>query len=359
MTWTDALQTASTRYDGFGLRRFEQDDNWGRVELLDLGPTLSTPRAEQAIRARAARFINCRVPIVAPLYSIARGEDGVSIVSASPEGVTLADLLGALEFGTVTLNDGAILELAAMTVRAVASMHEMAGTFAHAALTPGHVLLQADGSVLLTGAVFGDALQALQKNREQLWREFGVALPPSASLPRFDHRSDVTQLGAVVLAILMRRALTADEYPRAVTELVNMATERLSIGHKSSTALRLWLQQALQLQSRALFPSAVDAERAYVSLISDVSDRRAGAVTIQEAIRQLAGEEDMLLDDAAGSSAAADAKAYDAAPAPDARRAPPAHGLSAPRRTPETSDSAPRRSGFTFLRAVLPHFRAN
>jgi hypothetical protein len=169
----------------------------------------------------------------------------------------------------------------------------------------------------------------------------------------------VTQLGAVVLAILMRRALTADEYPRAVTELVNMATERLSIGHKSSTALRLWLQQALQLQSRALFPSAVDAERAYVSLISDVSDRRAGAVTIQEAIRQLAGEEDMLLDDAAGSSAAADAKAYDAAPAPDARRAPPAHGLSAPRRTPETSDSAPRRSGFTFLRAVLPHFRAN
>ena len=58
---------------------------------------------------------------------------------------------------------------------------------------------------MLTDAVFGPALEGLGRNREQLWREFGLALPASASLPRFDQRSDVTQVGAVVLAIAIRR----------------------------------------------------------------------------------------------------------------------------------------------------------
>lgn len=358
----DVMQVVNMRHDGFGFRRFEEDDNWGRVELLELGPTLSTPKAEQAIRARAARFINCEVPIVAPLYSIARGEEGVSIVSGAPDGVTLADLLGALEFGVATLNDGAVLELAAMTVRAVASMHEMAGTFAHSALTPGHVLLRTDGTVLLTGAVFGDALQALQKNREQLWREFGIALPPSASLPRFDHRSDVTQLGAMVLAILLRRAVTADEYPRAVHDLVHTATDRMSIGSKSSTALRLWLQQTLQLQSRALFSSAVDAERAYVSLISTVSDRRAGAVTIQETIRRLAGKEELAAEPAPARIAheAYDSKSEAPAPPVSAPSVSATVPIATRARTGSSVQAADsRRGGFTLLRSMLPNFRPN
>ena len=274
MDWQDTQEVSAARYDGFGFRRFEEDDNWGRVELLDLAPALSTPAAEQAIRARAARFVTGRVPIVAPLYSIAREHAGVSIVSSAPDGATLADLLGALEFGTVSLDDGALLELGFLTIRAVASLHEVAGTFAHAALTPAHVLLGADGSVLLTGAIFGDALQALQRNREQLWREFGVALPPSAGAPRFDRRGDVTQLGALVLAILLRRALTPTEYPRSVGDLVHAAVERLpTVSPVGRTALRTWLQQALQLQARAPFASALDAERAYGAVVQNVSRR--------------------------------------------------------------------------------------
>lgn len=273
MNWQDARQVTDVRHDGFGLRRFQEDDNWGRVELLDLAPALSTPAAEQAIRARASRFITGRVPIVVPLYSIAREIDGVSIVSGAPDGATLADLLGALEFGTVTMNDGALLELGALIARAVASMHEDAGTFAHAALTPGHVRLRAAEGVLLTGAVFGDALQSLQRNREQLWREFGVALPPAAGLPRFDHRSDVAQLGALVLAILTRRALTPTEYPRAVEELVHAATERMEVAGTCRTGLRLWLRQALQLQARSPFASAIEAERAYHAVVKTVNRR--------------------------------------------------------------------------------------
>jgi hypothetical protein len=345
VTWQDALVVGDARLDGFGRRHFERDDNWGRVELLDLSPVLSTAVAEQAIRSRAARFMTGRVPIVAPLYSIARADEGVSIVSGAPEGVSLADLLGALEFGTVTLNDSAILELVAMTLRAVASMHE-AGTFAHAALTPGHFLLRPDGTVLLTGAVFGDALQSLNRNREQLWREFGVALPPSASTPRFDHRSDVTQLGAVVLAILLRRALNTDEYPRSVFDLINTATASMSAGPVCSLALRQWLQQAFQLQAKALFASAVDAERSYAAILQDVSGRRAGAAMVHRVVRQLAGHDD----------------AIDGAPSDRGEVAePPARVPSSPaeahHHSPETVRQSPAKRGFGFLRAVMPSGR--
>lgn len=286
MNWQDAALTADTRLDGFGVRRFEQDDNWGRVELIDLAPALSTPLAEQAIRARAARFTTGRMPVVAPLYSIARMDRGVSIVSGAPDGVTLADLLGALEFGTATLDDHAVLELGAVTARAVATMHD-GGTLAHAALTPAHVLLRPDGSVLLTGAVFGDALQTLQRNREQLWRQFSIALPPTAGAPRFDHRSDVTQLGALVLAILLRRMLTTDEYPRSVLDLIDAAVGQLHVGPKCLNALRQWLQQTLQLQARTLFSSAVDAERSYAAIVAPVTAGHSGLTALRAVLPKL------------------------------------------------------------------------
>ena len=286
MNWQETSLTPDTRLDGFGVRRFEEDDNWGRVELIDLAPVLSTPAAEQAIRARAARVTTGRMPVVTPLYSIARAERGVSIVSGAPDGVTLADLLGALEFGTITLTDHAVLELAATTARAVAAMHD-AGTLAHAALTPAHVLLRADGSALLTGAVFGDALQTLSRNREQFWRQFGIALPPSAGPPRFDRRSDVTQLGALVLAILLRRMLTTDEYPRELMDLIDAAVGHLNVGPKCAGALRQWLQQALQLQARTLFSSAVDAERSYAAIVAPITAGHGGLAHLRAVLPQL------------------------------------------------------------------------
>jgi hypothetical protein len=83
----------------------------------------------------------------------------------------------------------------------------------------------------------------------------------------------VTQLGALVLAILLRRSLTPSEYPRSVGELVHAATERMNVSHACRTALRIWLQQALQLQACAPFASAIDAERAYNAIVRNVSRR--------------------------------------------------------------------------------------
>lgn len=188
------------------------------------------------------------------------------------------------------MTDQAILELCAATIRAVASLHELPGAPEHGALSPAHVLFCRDGRVLLTGALFGGALEGLQWNREQLWREFGLALPPSASLPRFDQRADVTQLGALVLAALVRRTLTPAEYPRGISDLVTMATASFAGSPTCSSGLRMWLHQALQLHPKATLASAADAARAFAVVVRDVTGRRAGALALQAIVRQLCGE---------------------------------------------------------------------
>ena len=121
-----------------------------------------------------------------------------------------------------------MLELAGSVVKAVAALHRLPSGLAHGAVTPAHIVLAADGSAVLTDSVFGAALESLEWNREKLWREFHVALPASASLPRFDQRADVTQLGAVVLAIALGRRLRDDEYPRSAADLVIAATSDLA-----------------------------------------------------------------------------------------------------------------------------------
>jgi len=285
-----ALHTPDARRDGYGSGRIEHDSRSGRVEELDVSPVLATPAAEQAIRSRAARFTDGKAPMLATIYRIARAGDTLSVTTAAPDGVTLEDVLGALESGTVSMSDEGIVELATLTIRAVAAMHDLPGALTHGALNPAHILFRRDGSVLLTGAVFADALQGLQHNREQLWREFGVALPPSAGLPRFDQRADVAQLGALVLAIFLRRTLTSAEYPRGIADLIGTATEKVAVSGFSASALRIWLQQALQLHTKATLSSAVDAAHAFPEVPSNASGRRAGAQALQAVIRQLCGD---------------------------------------------------------------------
>jgi hypothetical protein len=275
---------ADIRQDGFGARRIEQDPEAGRVEVLELAPLLATAAAEHAIRARAARFAaDPHAVMLAPAVRIRRAGASLSITTAAPDGVTLCDFLSALEFGTITLPAEALLTLAGDVICAVAAMHDLAGAPAHGALCPEHVLLRRDGGVLLTGTAFADALQLLQLNREQLWRTFAVALPPSASLPRFDQRTDVTELGAIVLAILLRRPLASSEYPKGIDDLVNAATETGT----HAPALRNWLRYALLLNAKSMFASAADAARGFDEIVAPAEARRIGAPALYAAVRHV------------------------------------------------------------------------
>jgi hypothetical protein len=284
----DTEQTPSVRQDGFGARSLTVDPQAGPVERLDLTPALANAASEQAIRARAAYLTSVEDNRLGRVVRITRTGDGLSVFSATLDGVPLSEILAALEFKTISISGEELLELASSVVTALATMHERMPAIAHGALTPAHIVLQRDGSTTLTGAVYGDALQALQKNREHLWRDFGLALPTAASFPRFDLRGDVNQLGAIVLAITQRRTLRRDEYPKGTPDLALGVS--VAASSATNSKLRLWLQDALQLHGRVTFASAVEAARAFREVLPAAEERTLEALALQTSIRQLCGE---------------------------------------------------------------------
>jgi hypothetical protein len=262
--------------DGLGDRWVANQSPHGRVEVLSLAPALAGHEAAEAsIRARASRLADVEGGFFTAVRRVERDAAGVRVVADAAAGVRLSALLARLETGGEILSNAAMVELAGNVVRALAALHKLPGGLAHGAVTPAHVVVAADGSVTLTDGVFGSALESLQWNREKLWREFHLALPAAASLPRFDQRADVTQLAAVVLAIALRRPLRENEYPRCAADLVLAATADTAAA--GASALRMWLQQALQLHPRSLFATAVEAERAFNEFAEASGLRRTGA----------------------------------------------------------------------------------
>src|SRR5688572_17254515 len=270
--------------DGLGVRWVEVDAAQRWTEVLEVAPVIASyPAVDQAMRAHAARLA-VEAATMATVRRIERHGDALRVVAAMPQGVRLSDLLADLEFGTEVLTDAGVLELAMAVIGAVAAVHDLPGEVSHGALTPSHVRLTCDGTAMLTDGVFGTALEQLKMNREQLWREFGVVLPASASLPRFDQRADVTQLGAVVLAITLRRTLRSDEYPRGIGDLVLAATPEDGRSHTS--ALRMWLQQAMQLHPRAVFGSALEARLLFGEVAAAAGVRLTGAEALKAIVRK-------------------------------------------------------------------------
>ena len=271
------------RRDGFGSRQVEDVRDLGRVERLTLAPALSTPASELAIRARAAHLTRVDPGPLARVLRVDRTAGGVTVLSERPEGLSLSDILAALEFGTLTVSDEEALELAASVVRAAGRLHEGLGALAHGALAPAHVLVRRDATTIFSGAVFGDAIQALAWSRERVWQEFGLALPASAGSPRFDQRGDVSALGALVLAIAVRRSLRRDEVPRRLGVLV--AGVAMAPAAQANSRLRTWLQDALQIHGRVVFNSAVDAARKFSRLLPRSDDAR--VLALRTAVLQL------------------------------------------------------------------------
>jgi hypothetical protein len=279
--------------DGLGLRTIESDGR-SNTEILELSPALaSQPVFEQAIRGRAAKYADLDIRSFAPVRRVERTGSAVHVISEIPSGgVRLSELLAHLESTGEVVPESAILELASLVINAVASLHAWPGGLAHGAINASHVLLTNDGRVMLTDCIFGAGLEVLQRNREVLWKEFGLAMPPAASLARFDQQADVTQMGALILAIILQRPMRAHEYPRGVSDLVVTATESSTVPGSpgSASALRLWLQEALQIHPRLAFRSAVEAQRSFADINSRPGSHRAGAMALQVLLRTTCGE---------------------------------------------------------------------
>jgi hypothetical protein len=81
-------------------------------------------------------------------------------------------------------------------------------------------------------------------------------------LPKFDHRSDVTQLGTVALSLILGRQLHEEEGPSRLGDLVSSAWAVSARGglEPLPAGLRAWMMCALQLDARNSFESAIDAQ---------------------------------------------------------------------------------------------------
>ncbi len=274
--------------DGIGDRVVSADPTTGDlVQVLRINPALTAvPSFEFALRERVARLANFRHVYFARVRRVDRAPGyptALSLVSDHVEGTRLSDILRVAEDRNLHLDINAALCLIRQLVPALALMHENARDAAHGLIAPERLIVTPQGRLIIAEHVCGAAVEQMQYGRERLWHEFRVAMPPSAGIPRFDQRADVTGLGVVALSLILGRPLREDEFPRGVADLLNSARERSDIGEEQplSAPLRSWLARALQVDVRRAFGSAPEALAAFDEITADGSMYVAAPVALE------------------------------------------------------------------------------
>lgn len=282
----DAPPPSITFQDGLGdrIRTSDRASN-DPLEILRVRPELTAVASfEFALRERTARLANFRHAHYARVRRIDRMPEGrLAVASDYVEGARLSDILRVAERQFLALDINAALCLIRQLVPAVAVLHENARDVAHGALAPERLIVTPQARLVIVEHVLGSAIEQLQFGRERLWSEFRVAMPPCAGLPRCDQRADVAQVGVIALSLVLGRPLRADEFPAKVAELLRGATETSVLGDRQplSPPLRQWLARALQLDVRAGFQSAREAQVALEELLSEEGGYVAAPVALE------------------------------------------------------------------------------
>jgi len=251
--------------DGFGERAVIVAAATGDVvEALRLDAALAAGDAfEAAVRERMDRLSHFDDDRFTQPIRLERGPlpgRGLALVSRRPAGSRLSELLdGAVRagesFGAVALST-----VAATLSGAVAALHRISKDVAVGTLAAERVLVTADSRVLVTEHVFGTAFEGLNLTREPLWRSYRIATPSLAGRLRLDRRTDLVQIGLVLLAMTAGRPIRDDEFPASLPALVARTTGPPDLDEMRQAALRAWLLRALQLDARRSFQSAGELE---------------------------------------------------------------------------------------------------
>ena len=262
-----AVPAPNNFHDGLGERRrvADRSGSGDTVELLCLRRQLtSIPSFEFALRERAGRLANFRHTYFARVRSIDRLNDAsatLAVVSDVTRGVRLSQLLTGADKRPVTIDINAALHLIRQFVSAVAMLHENAPDVAHGAISPERLVVTSNARVVIAEYVLGAALEQLHYTPERYWKDLRVALPPTVPEPRFDQRTDVTQIGVVALSLVLGRLLTDEETPETLGDVLASAWAISGRGGLEPLpgGLRGWIGRALQLDPRHSFESALDA----------------------------------------------------------------------------------------------------
>src|SRR5262245_1600383 len=300
--------------DGLGARRRTTDPvRHEPIELLCLrGELTAVPSFEFALRERVSHLASFRRACFGGVRSVERLKSPPSalvLVSDVTAGVRLSDLLAFAERADVPLDIDAALCLLRQIVPAVAMLHEQTPDVAHGAIAPERIIVTPNARIVMVEHVLGAALSELQYTRERYWKELRVAIPGTTGPVAFNHRSDVTQLGAVALALIVGRPLTDDELPARLGEVVASSWAISARGglEPLPAGLRAWLMRALQLDPRESFESAVVAHEDLENVLGD-SDYMAAPASLEAFLTHYRAETGTgALDSASSADRAADA----------------------------------------------------
>ena len=259
--------------DGLG-ERHRVTDPTGKesVDLWYLSSELSAPALETGLRDRVNRLSGLRHASVNRLLSVDRVNSGatLAVISESAQGVRLSDLLAAAEKHHLSLDISTALCVIRQCLPAVAALYDHDHEIAHGALAPERIVITPRAQLTIVDYAIGGALGQLRYSHQRYWKDLRVALPRSASMPHFDHRVDVLQVGVLALSLILGRGLHDDEYPTKVPELVGSAWATSAEGDLQPLPARLrsWLSRALQIDLRNAFATVAEAGEDFERMLS-------------------------------------------------------------------------------------------
>jgi len=256
--------TQLTFEDGLGERRYAVGTVSEPLEVLKLSSVLSSVSSfDFALRERAARLAGFRHESYGRVRSIEldRRTSALLVTSDYVAGVRLSTLLADTQKRGIPPEFNAVRTLVRQLVSAAAALHGSAPDVGNGAIALERLVLTPAGRLTVVEYVLGAALEQLGHTRARYWRELAVALPGTVGTPVFDARTDVTQVGAVALALIIGRPLTPEDYPERLIDLIQTATMRTAAGVAEPLAesVRDWLMQALQLDQWESFASPTEA----------------------------------------------------------------------------------------------------
>ena len=183
------------------------------------------------------------------------------VVSDHVPGVRLSTILATAETHLLPVEMHAALCLLRQLVHAVAVLHDKAPDVCHGAIGPERIIVTPNARLVLVEYVLGSAIEQLRYSNKQYWQGLHVPLPKSFGMPHLDRRTDVTQVGATALALILGRPLADEEYPAQISDMTANALALSPDGALEPLPLpfQVWLQRALQIDSKTPFSSAPEA----------------------------------------------------------------------------------------------------
>ena len=176
-------------------------------------------------------------------------------------GVRLSTILAAAERHLLPIEMNAALCLLRQLVHAIAVLHDKAPDVCHGTVGPERVIVTPHARLVVVEYVFGSAIEQLRLSNKQYWEDLRVPLQKTFGMPHLDRRTDVTQVGATALALVIGRPLADNEFPSQISDMTASALALSSDGalEPLPLPLRVWLQRALQIDSKTPFGSAPEA----------------------------------------------------------------------------------------------------